>query len=108
MSLLVSVGQTPGVGVRELAVREGVSAAAMSRHVAKLVAAGLVTRRADPRGDRRRVGLELTDEAVRVLRLVRSRRTAWLAAGLRSLDEDDLAAVEAAVAPLRALLEARR
>lgn len=107
VTLLVSIRRTPGVGVRELAAREGVSAAAMSRHVARLERAGLVRRTAAAGGDRRRVGIELTDEAERVLRLVRSRRTAWLVARLRTLDPGALAAIEYAVEPLRGLIEAR-
>ena len=64
-------------------------------------------RREDAGGDRRRVGLELTAEAERVLRRVRSRRTAWLAARLQTLDEDQLARVDATIDALEALLEAR-
>ncbi|MGH3084243.1 MAG: MarR family winged helix-turn-helix transcriptional regulator [Gaiellaceae bacterium] len=107
VSLLVSIRRSPGVGVRGLAAREGVSPAAMSRHVARLVRAGLVQRTAGAGGDRRRVGLELTEEAERVLRLVRSRRTAWLVARLRTLDADALASIDDAVEPLRDLIEAR-
>jgi DNA-binding MarR family transcriptional regulator len=108
VSLLVSIRQSPGIGVRDLATKEGVSAAAMSRHVGRLTRAGLVHRAESPGGDRRRVGLELTDEAERVLRLVRSRRTAWLTARLATLDEEELAAIEDALEPLRTLLvEAR-
>ena len=54
--------------------------------------------------DRRRVGLALTDEGQRVLRRVRSRRTAWLATRLRGLSPEELDAVEAAVEPLWHLL----
>jgi DNA-binding MarR family transcriptional regulator len=107
VSVLVSIKQAPGTGVSQLAALHGVSAAAMSRHVTRLVNAGLVRRREDAAGDRRRVGLELTDEAERVLRQVRSRRTAWLAARLRALDDDEREAIDAAVEPLQALLEAR-
>ena len=107
VSLLVAIRQAPGVGVRELAAREGVSPAAMSRHVSRLVDAGLVRRSEGAGGDRRRVGLELTAEAERVLRLVRSRRTAWLVARLRTLDDDALASIDDAIEPLRALIEAR-
>ena len=107
MSLLVSIRRKRGVGVRELAAREGVSAAAMSRHVDRLVRAGLVRRTSDAGGDRRRVGLELTPEAERVLRLVRSRRTAWLVARLKTLDAEALASIDDAVEPLQALIEAR-
>ena len=56
-------------------------------------------------GDRRRVGLTVTAEGARVLRAVRSRRTAWLAARLRELPEDQLRAVDAAIDGLRALVE---
>jgi DNA-binding MarR family transcriptional regulator len=107
VSVLVALRRVPGIGVRELAAREGVSPAAMSRHISRLVNAGLVRRTAGATGDRRRVGLELTAEAERVLRLVRSRRTAWLAARLRTLDDGDLESVDAAIAPLQQLLEAR-
>jgi len=65
VSLLVAIRRAPGIGVRDLAMREGVSPAAMSRHVSRLAAAGLVRRLEGSGGDRRRVGLELTDEAER-------------------------------------------
>lgn len=107
VTLLISIRRTPGVGVRELAAREGVSPAAMSRHIGRLVRAGLVRRTAGAGGDGRRVGVELTEEAERVLRLVRSRRTAWLVARLRTLDDEALRSIDEAVEPLRALIEAR-
>lgn len=107
VSLLVAIRQAPGTGVRDLAAREGVSPAAMSRQVSRLVASGLVRRVEGPGGDRRRVGLELTDEADRVLRLVRSRRTAWLTARLAELDDEQLAAIEDALQPLATLLGER-
>ena len=49
-------------------------------------------------------GLTLTDEGQRVLRRVRSRRTAWLATRLRGLSPGELDAVEAAIEPLSRLL----
>jgi DNA-binding MarR family transcriptional regulator len=108
VSVLVAVRQSPGLGVRELAAREGVSAAAMSRQVARLTHAGLVRRVEAYGGDRRRVALELTEDADRVLRLVRSRRTAWLTARLAQLDDRQLEAIEDAIEPLRTLLAERR
>jgi DNA-binding MarR family transcriptional regulator len=104
VSLLVAIKYAPGIGVGELAARERVSAAAMSKHVDRLERAGFAERRPSA-GDRRRVGLTLTDEGQRVLRRVRSRRTAWLASRLRGLSPDELAAVEAAVEPLSRLLD---
>jgi len=105
VSLLVAVQRSPGVGVRELAAREGVSPAAMCRHVDRLQEAGLVERIPGTGGDRRRVGLELTADAERVLRLVRSRRTAWLATRLKRLEPEQLDALDAAIEPLAALLQ---
>jgi DNA-binding MarR family transcriptional regulator len=103
-SLLWSIRMNPGMGVRELAEREGVSPPAMTAYVDRLQAAGLVGRRRSER-DRRRVELELTEEGLRVLRSVRTRRTAWLAARLRLLEPDELAAVQAALPALRRLIE---
>src|ERR1700675_2514515 len=103
VSLLVGIKYSPGIGVRDLAARERVSPPALSNHVDRLERDGLVSRTPDA-SDRRRVGLTLTDEGQRVLRRVRSRRTAWLATRLRGLPPDELDAVEAAIEPLSRLL----
>ena len=103
VSLLVAIKYTPGIGVRELAARERVSPPALSNHVDRLERDGLVSRTPSA-SDRRRVGLTLTDEGQRMLRRVRSRRTAWLATRLRGLSAEELEAVEAAVEPLSRLL----
>jgi DNA-binding MarR family transcriptional regulator len=103
VSLLVAIKYTPGIGVRELAARERVTPPAMSNHVDRLERDGLVSRTPSA-SDRRRVGLSLTEEGQRVLRRVRSRRTAWLATRLRSLSPEELEAVEAAIEPLSRLL----
>jgi DNA-binding MarR family transcriptional regulator len=103
VSLLVAIKYQPGIGVRELAAREKISAPAMSKHVDRLERDGLVARTPSA-SDRRRVGLTLTDEGARVLRRVRSRRTAWLATRLRDLTPEQLAAVDAAIEPLGSLL----
>jgi DNA-binding MarR family transcriptional regulator len=105
VSLLAEIRRSPGIGVRELAAAERMSSPGMSKYVARLERAGLVRRTVT--SDRRRVGLELTEEGQRVLRSVRSRRTAWLAARLRNLEPDELAAVDAAIEPLTRLLEER-
>jgi DNA-binding MarR family transcriptional regulator len=105
VSLLVAIRKSPGIGVRELAAQEGISPAGMSGHIDRLEAARLV-RRATVGGDKRRVGLELTDAGMRVLRLVRSRRTAWLAARLKNLTPAQVEAIDAAIEPLSQLLDA--
>src|SRR5437764_9321532 len=94
VSLLVAIKYAPGIGLRELADRERVSPPAMTKHVDRLERDGLVARTPSAE-DRRRVGVSLTEEGQRVLRRVRSRRTAWLAQRLRGLSPEELAAVEA-------------
>lgn len=107
VTVLIQIHRTPGVGVRELAVREGVSAAAMSRGVERLQRAGLVQRTPDTL-DRRRHGLTLTEEGERVLRSVKRRRTTWLARRLETLPPEDRAAIVGAMEPLERLLEGTR
>jgi DNA-binding MarR family transcriptional regulator len=103
VSLLVAIKQSPGIGVRGLAAQERVSPAGMSGRIARLEDAGLVRRTPDA-SDRRRHGLTLTAAGEAVLRSVKRRRTAWLAERLQGLDEDELAAIDAAVEPLAKLL----
>lgn len=103
VSLLVAIKYHPGIGVRELAALEKISPPALSNHVDRLQRDGLV-QRTQSAEDRRRVGLTLTEDGSRVLRRVRSRRTAWLATRLRGLTAEQLAAVDAAIEPLSELL----
>ncbi len=103
VGLLVAIKYAPGVTVGELAAEERVSTAAMSKRVSRLERDGLVTR-TQSATDRRCVGLTLSEEGQRVLRRVRSRRTAWLASRLGTLTREELAAVGAAVEPLTLLL----
>ena len=105
VALLVAIKYSPGIGVRELATKEKISAPAMSNHVDRLERDGLVTRTPSA-ADRRRVGLTLTDDGQRLLRRVRSRRTAWLASRLGKLTPTELARIEAAVEPLAQLIAA--
>ena len=103
VSLLVQIKYNPGIGMRELAALERVSVPGMSKFVARLEEAGLV-QRAAVAGDQRRVGLSLTAAGQKVLRSVKSKRTAWLSARLRELDPDELDAIDAAIEPLAHLL----
>jgi DNA-binding MarR family transcriptional regulator len=102
-TLLFLIRLSPGLSLKELAAEERISAPAVSGLVDRLEKAGLIERVRDE-GDRRRVGLELTDEGERLLKRVRARRTTWLADRLKGLDDDELAAVEAAIEPLGRLL----
>jgi DNA-binding MarR family transcriptional regulator len=103
VSLLIQIQRHRGIGVRGLAALERMSPASMSGYVERLERAGLVQKTQDLK-DRRRQGLSLTDEGDRVVRSVKSRRTAWLAARLEQLEPEQLAALDDAVDPLMRLV----
>jgi DNA-binding MarR family transcriptional regulator len=103
VSLLVQIKYHPGIGIRELAALERMSVPGMSKFISRLEEAGLV-QRAPVEGDQRRVGLTLTGAGQKVLRSVKSKRTAWLSARLRDLDSQELEAIDAAIEPLAHLL----
>ena len=103
VSLLVQIKYRPGIGIRELAALERMSVPGMSKFISRLEEAGLV-QRAPVEGDQRRVGLTLSPAGQKVLRSVKSKRTAWLASRLRDLDPDELEAIDAAIEPLAHLL----
>ena len=103
VSLLVQIKYHPGIGIRELAALERISVPGMSKFISRLEEAGLV-QRMPVQGDQRRVGLTLTPAGQKVLRSVKSKRTAWLASRLRDLDPDELEAIDAAIEPLMRLL----
>ena len=107
VALLVQIKYRPGIGIRELAALERMSVPGMSKFVSRLEEAGLIMR-APVEGDQRRVGLTLTPAGQKVLRSVKSKRTAWLSERLRQLDPDELEAVDAAIEPLVHLLEDER
>lgn len=86
---------TPG----ELAVHERVQPPSMTRLVATLETAGLVTRTAHPT-DGRQVLLAVSPAGTSMLRADRRRRDAWLAQRLRSLEPRDLAVLREAAAVL--------
>jgi DNA-binding MarR family transcriptional regulator len=103
VTLLWLIRDRHGVSLRQLAAEEGISAPALSGHVDRLERAGLIER-VRSEDDRRRVGLVLTDDGAAVLKRVRALRTTWLTERLRGLEPEELAAIEAALEPLRSLL----
>lgn len=103
VSILAHLEQHPEIGLSQLAALEGVSRPRMSKVIQEMLIAGLVFRH---RGiDRRRVGLAVTPRGRQVLRSVRKRRTAWLAARLEKLQPEELVALEVAVPLLAKLLD---
>jgi DNA-binding MarR family transcriptional regulator len=104
VSLLAQVKHHPGITASELAERERVSAPGMSGHLVRLEAANLIERKRA--NDRRRIGLYLTPEGAKVLRSVRSRRTAWLSARLERLEPAERERIEDALDALEKLIDA--
>jgi DNA-binding MarR family transcriptional regulator len=102
-TLLWLVKRSPRLSLAELAAEEGISPPALSGHVDRLERAGLL-QRVRSGEDRRRVGLELTEEGAKLLRRVRARRTTWLTKRLREVDPAALEAIEAALPALQVLL----
>jgi DNA-binding MarR family transcriptional regulator len=102
-TLLWLVKRSPGLSLAELAAEEGISPPALSGYVDRLERAGLLARVRSTE-DRRRVGLRLTDEGVKLMRRIRARRTTWLAERLQHLEPAELEAVDAALPALRQLL----
>ena len=107
ISLLVAIEDRPGIGIADLAAREGMAPPSVCTAVDRLQAGGYVTRVRDSGGDRRRVGLAATPEGSALLQRVRSQRTAWLAARLDALTADERARIADAIDALSALVAQR-
>ena len=98
LAVLGTLDRLGPLTVGELAGNEKVKPPSMTRTVACLEEAGLVTRRPHDT-DRRQVVVELTAAAHDVLADDRRRRDAWLAQRLGALDADELELLHR-VAPL--------
>ncbi len=88
----------------ELAAHERVQPPSMTRMVAALEAAGLVTRSDHPT-DRRQVLVAVGSSGVELLRADRRRRDAWLAQRMRDLDPADLEILRAAAGVLNRIVD---
>lgn len=104
VTLLIQIGNRPGITASELAEVERMSAPGMSGHIVRLEAAGLIER--TRAADRRRIGLEITPAAETMLADVRHRRTVWLNEHLRGLTDEERDALDAAIPALEKLLDA--
>jgi DNA-binding MarR family transcriptional regulator len=104
VSALAEVVRSGPMRLGDLAARERVTSATLSRVVAGLVEHGYVERTPDP--DDARAGLlTATPAGLQLLHDSRARRTAELAAGLRRLSDDERAAVLSAAPALRKLVD---
>jgi DNA-binding MarR family transcriptional regulator len=104
---LATLERSGPVRLTALADREAVTQPAMTQLVARLQAAGLVTRAADP-GDGRVVQVEITDAGRAVLAQRRAVRAERLAAMLDDLSAAERAALAAALPAMDRLTAAHR
>lgn len=97
-SLLVtlsSIDRSGAMTIGELCAAEQVQPPTMTRLVAALVEAGLVTREADP-SDRRVAWVRATPEGTKLLQRSRKRKEEYLARQIRHLDPRELAILDEA------------
>jgi DNA-binding MarR family transcriptional regulator len=104
LSVLVSVEASRSLTLGELAEIERVQPPTISRVIARLEESGLVSREADS-GDRRVARVRLTAMGARFVARSRSRKNAYLARRMRSLDPEDVRKLEDALPVLEKLLE---
>ncbi|HEY0260759.1 MAG TPA: MarR family winged helix-turn-helix transcriptional regulator [Lacisediminihabitans sp.] len=104
LSALSSIVKCGPLRLNELAHREGIAAATITRLVADLEGRGLVTRQVDA-NDRRAFSIEATPEGVSYIMRARSDRADVIAALLEDTTEADLAALGDALPVLERMLE---
>jgi len=88
----------------ELALRERVQRPTVTRVLARLEAAGLVSRAADP-ADRRSSLVTVSGDGRKLLATMRTRKDAFLARRLETFDDEDREALSRAAAILERMLE---
>ncbi|PRX50308.1 DNA-binding MarR family transcriptional regulator [Prauserella shujinwangii] len=104
ISALATLSRCGQLRLGDLAAKEGVAAATMSRIVAALVEAGYVRRESDP-VDRRAWLATVTEEGERLLSGVRSTRVHELGKRIERLSPEHREALTAALPALEALLD---
>ena len=104
VAVLLNAVRNGPVRLSEVAEDEGLNPTLLSRTVAWLAEAGLVSRRADP-DDRRSAWLEPTEAGIKLALRIRTERTASVEAALDALSDTDRLHLEAALPALEALAE---
>jgi DNA-binding MarR family transcriptional regulator len=107
LSALSSIDRLGPLTIGEVAAVEGVAPPTMTPILSRLESAGLIVREVDP-VDRRVSRVTVGKEGRALLERSRSRKTAYLAKRLRTLDQKDRAALRAGVEIIERLLEEER
>lgn len=103
LSILSTLERDGALHMGELARRESVAPPTITRIIAALADAGLVTRTANP-DDARSALVDVTGKGRKVLESVRTERTALLVERLAGLDDDEVATLAAALPLLERLV----
>jgi DNA-binding MarR family transcriptional regulator len=103
-SVLFTIVRQGPLGLGEVAEIESVNPTMLSRITAQLCDAGLISREASP-GDRRAALVQATPAGRRMRERIHRERTAALSAHVDALDEEQRAALWAALPVLEALAE---
>lgn len=104
LSVLGTIVRRKQLTIGQIAEREHVKPPSVSKIVAALERGGLVERSTDP-DDRRCVRIHATTEGVTYVEEVRAAGRTWLASQLATLDDHDVATIEAALPALDRLLD---
>jgi DNA-binding MarR family transcriptional regulator len=104
ISVLLHVSRAGQIRLSELSDAEGINPTMMSRVIANLTEAGLVTRVSDP-SDRRAALVEATAAGRKLADRIRRERTDALNLALEGLDERERSQIEAALPALERLAE---
>jgi DNA-binding MarR family transcriptional regulator len=104
ISVLLHVSRAGQIRLSELSDAEGINPTMMSRVIANLTEAGLVTRVSDP-SDRRAALVEATAAGRKLADRIRRERTDALNLALDGLDERERSQIEAALPALERLAE---
>jgi DNA-binding MarR family transcriptional regulator len=107
ISVLLHVARAGQIRLSELSDAEGINPTMMSRIIAGLTEAGLVTRAIDP-CDRRAALVEATATGRKLADRIRRERTDALNLALEGLDERERSQIEAALPALERLAEELR
>lgn len=105
VAVLATLHRTGPLRISALAVEENVRPPSMTRTVASLAEAGLVSRAPNP-ADGRQVVVAITEPGMRALDEDRRRRQAWFDDHLRSLSRDEREVLRAALPVLQRIAEA--
>src|SRR3954452_14695702 len=107
LAALASIERHGPMTPSELADRERIQRPTATRVLALLESRGLISRAADPLDGRSSL-LTVTRDGAALLKRLRSRKTAYLAQRLSSLDSSELQTLERAAAILERMLEEDR